>query len=257
MSSGKILANQYIKTTGKDIPTDSSKYANWLLTTEYGCYVDGDIEFKNTEYCKENNSGRIDPTTLDPLPIINAVQEEGFLSFVSEVGPKCVNKVTGVIFDLDQTSGTIKEPSFTQSYPNAECVTECYNVTSTSTRCFDCVQKVLIDDPTICSSIPDVEEASTIMKHAFVCTECLIDKTDSEIIKECINGSGKTKFNSKGESIGFTGVEIVGITLGAAAGFFILVTLIFIIVKFQMRKNERMKVARLESFELAPLKLYT
>jgi hypothetical protein len=176
MLTCKALAERYSQETNIPIPPNSAsgdEKGVWLLTEQWGCLIPGVDGFvADQAECKS----RLDvvPTDGNYKPYLNYLQQEGFLAWVNERGLKCVNGIMGNYYGLDQNTGSAKIPSVSVSQPESQCWGACWNVTTQSEMCFECINQVLTANPSMCPSIDVTNESDeTLIRDAIACHNCI------------------------------------------------------------------------------------
>lgn len=169
------LAAQYVRETSQPIPSPNASIADrsfWLLTESWYCMIEGKLEDAKT--C-DTQSVYVSPYTSIGVPK-TILQEDGFAAWVNERGQKCINRLTGVFW--------IDQPSFTTKQPKTFCVNACYNATSASSACFECVKNALENPannadlgPTACPGLFNGTTITTVdtnlMQQSLACNNCL------------------------------------------------------------------------------------
>jgi hypothetical protein len=191
MTSCKNLAERYAKETSIPIPAsnaDTQLRLDWLLTSEWGCIPPGSSsvnDFKDQAWClvnnnpkpsdvQEPNGSRVQSTLATRPPYLNYLKEEGFLHWVNQRGLQCINRIVGNFFGLNPQTGLSNAPGPSISFPDSQCWGACYNATTSSEMCFECVNSVLSSNPSLCPQIntanPDDEN---LIKDSISCHECI------------------------------------------------------------------------------------
>lgn len=180
MSTCADLARLYATQTGDTIPgpTASTDEKNqWLLTQQWGCY-DTSGTFHDATWCQANNDvppAQTGSSTLGSRPaMINALDENGFLSWVNVRGMQCINRIVGRFYGTNPQTGLVNSPGPSVSPPPSRCWGACQNVTQSSSICFECVAQVLADEPNLC---PDVSTAQDL-QSAVTCQQCIGQQAD-------------------------------------------------------------------------------
>lgn len=180
MTSCQKLAQRYAAETNNPIPASTASVQdrdNWLLTSEWGCIPPGETEFKDTTQCAQDNDPPAPAAPASNLasrpPVLNVYKQEGFLNWVNERGSQCVNKVVGNFFGLNTTTGQANSPGPSVSFPDSQCWGTCFNFTSSSEVCFECVKSTLMRDPSLCPKININDPADeTLIQDSVNCLEC-------------------------------------------------------------------------------------
>jgi len=178
----KHLAQRYAKELSSAIPASNaatSTREDWLLTQEWGCYINGFTGFQTSPTCEDENDPDVDTgsniSTLNVRPpMLNSLKEEGFLDWVNQRGMQCVNKIIGNFYGLDESTGLAKQPSRTEAGPTPQCWGVCYKATTESSMCFECIKNVLLTQPSLCPSINAASSADDSLLHDCIeCHECM------------------------------------------------------------------------------------
>lgn len=181
MSSCKGLAERYASETGKAIPSSDASFDtknNWLYTQEWKCILPGTTKVLDHDQCMLENDRKPPDRPKSDLatrpPVYNYLEEDGFLAWVNERGLKCINGIVGNYYGLNTKTGNSNTPGPSVSPPNSQCWGTCFKATSDSETCFECINQVLLDDPTRCPSInPKNPDDQTLMRDAVSCHECV------------------------------------------------------------------------------------
>ncbi len=182
MSTCKQLAERYATEENKPIPPRTASFEEkqaWLYTAKWGCIPPGESAFvEGLDACKEVND-RPAPTAgssnlASRPPVLNKLQESGFLHWVNQRGYQCINRLTGTFYGLDEKTGLAKVPGPDQSNVDSKCWGACYQATSASDMCVECVVQQLTDDSSLCPQI-DVSDSKNdfLIKEAIACHECI------------------------------------------------------------------------------------
>jgi hypothetical protein len=264
-SSCQKLADRYVAETGKTIPAANAplqERSDWFLTQQWGCILPGETvaDFHPrtssdpaTDFClKNNNAEKSTVGTSNALvrpPVYNYLKEDGFLDWVNQRGMKCINKIVGNFYGLNTATGNVNAPGPSITPPDSQCWGACFEVTSTSEMCFECVNQTLTQNPSLCPAIdiskPDDQE---LVRDAVNCHECIgtqgitnsVGATNETVIDnmtKCLNGTIHPPLST---------ADIVSIVIGA---IFIMVIIIVLAVyyglihpKILKQEQERIKV---------------
>lgn len=266
-TSCQRLAQRYATETGKAIPgNDASTQvkSDWLLTQTWGCILPGKTEFHTNEngFCSQYNNpsapavvkpdadgknGVTPSTALVRPPMLNYLKEEGFLSWVNQRGLQCVNRIVGNFYGFNNQTGSANIPSVSVSPPDSQCWGACFQVTSTSDMCFECVNQVLKSNPKACPQLnPNDPNDETLIQDSVNCHECigtqgtfipLTSTTPNETAMidnmwKCITGS---------VSPGLTTSDIVIIAIACVffAAIVIVLAVYFAVIHPKILKKER------------------
>lgn len=176
-TSCQKLAQMYAADTKNPIPSsDASTQAksDWLLTQEWGCILPGETVFHSNDdgFCTTNNNPEAPPvntsTALVRPPALNYLKEDGFLHWVNQRGMQCVNRVVGNFYGFNYSTGSANIPSVSVSPPDSQCWASCFQATSESAMCFECVKQVVQTDPSRCPGIDP-----NLIQDAVNCQQCI------------------------------------------------------------------------------------
>jgi hypothetical protein len=194
MASCKALAERYAKEESKPIPPPNASLdtkQNWLLVEEWGCIPPGTTTFQDASTCMGDPSkgiaGTNDPEAPPPgptgqirsnlasrPPVLNYLKSEGFLDWVNRRGLQCVNRIVGNFYGLNTTTGQANRPGPSITPHDSQCWGTCYNATTNSEICFECIKSVLIKDPKLCPEIdPHSPADDNLIKESISCHECV------------------------------------------------------------------------------------
>jgi hypothetical protein len=188
MTSCEKLAKRYAAETGQSIPSKTASAevrSDWLLTSEWGCYEKGTTTFHDKTWCLENNNPAVNPaqepngakvhgTLATRPPYLNVLNESGFLAWTNSRGLQCINRIVGNFYGLNIQTGLANVPGPSVSPPNSQCWGACFNATSSSETCFECVNQVLTVSPSLCPDINVHNPADeNIIQESILCHECI------------------------------------------------------------------------------------
>lgn len=187
MSSCAILAQRYVKEvptlpdgSANVIPPANASFADkskWMLISKWGCLIPpATVPEMNQDVCKANEPPFVPTQNVNQRPpVLNYLQETGFLNWVNERGLKCINKITGNYFGLNLATGAVNTPSPSVSPPMAQCWGPCRSVTDTSSMCFECVNQILAQDPALCDNAlnPSNPDDEQLIQQAVSCHTCI------------------------------------------------------------------------------------
>lgn len=182
MSTCKKLAEQYATESGIAIPPITASVEekqNWLLISEWGCIPPGTTTVLTSPACKDQNDKQSDSTnvTVRP-PMLNYLQESGFLHWVNQRGMQCINGMVGRFYGLNTNTGTSNSPGPSVSPPNSRCWGACYLATTESSMCFECVKEVLLADPSVCPALDMHNPANeNMVRDSIGCHECIANQS--------------------------------------------------------------------------------
>jgi hypothetical protein len=180
-TSCKLLAERYAKETGIAIPdanADTQVRLDWLLTSVWGCYPPNGTEFKDKDWCFQNNNlpapktSPISSTLNTRPPYLNYLKEDGFLHWVNQRGLQCVNRIIGNFYGLNPATGLANVPGPTNPFPDSRCAASCQDFTSP--MCTECIYTVLNENPSICPQI-DVnnQDDENLIQESINCHQCI------------------------------------------------------------------------------------
>lgn len=185
-SSCQALAQRYVQETGQALPSATAPTdlrSNWLLTQTWGCVPPGgtypDDFHADLTYCQQfNNPPKAAPgqpnTALTRPPLFNYLEETGFLHWVNQRGLQCVNRIVGNFYGFNAATGNANLPSVSVSPPDSQCWGACFQVTSASDMCFECINQTLLAQPSLCPQLnPANPEDETLIRDAVNCHECI------------------------------------------------------------------------------------
>lgn len=183
-TSCAALAQRYAQETHVPIPLPTDPVdarSAWLLTQTWGCIPPGGTlsDFNaDPNYCQKYNDPPPPPqpasNALVRPPMFNYLKEEGFLHWVNQRGLQCVNRIVGNFYGLNLDTGNANTPSVSVSPPDSQCWGACFQVTSNSDMCFECVNQTLLANPSLCPQLdPSQPEDETLIRDAVNCHECI------------------------------------------------------------------------------------
>lgn len=188
VSSCALLARRYVAEGGPAIPVAEAPTAvrsDWLLTQTWGCIPPGRTlaDFSaDPKVCQATNDPPPPPTTtttttstaLTRPPMFNYLQEAGFLHWVNQRGLQCVNRIVGNFYGLNLATGNANTPGVSVSPPDSQCWGACFQVTSASDTCFECVNQTLTAHPDLCPQLdPTHPDDENLIRDAVNCHECI------------------------------------------------------------------------------------
>lgn len=195
MSSCQSLAKRYVRETGNTVPdATASEEAKqlWLLTQEWGCappgsqpgtFIAADVcigsnvtgaEGVNNKAAPAPSGDNIRSTLATRPPALNVLKEEGFLHWVNQRGFQCINRIVGNFYGLNYNTGLANAPGPSITPPDSQCWGACFNATSDSEMCFECINTVLDQNPSLCPEINVKDPGDeTLIRDAVSCHECV------------------------------------------------------------------------------------
>jgi len=192
MPSCKGLAERYAAEENKPIPPSNASQEvknNWLLIEEWGCIPPGTTEFITRDLCLPDppTGPKIRPGMNDPdpppppasnlgsrPPVLNVYRESGFLAWVNERGLQCINRIVGNFYGLNTETGQANRPGPSTTPPDSQCWGACYNATTDSEMCFECIKTILTNDPSRCPAISATNPADeNLIRDSISCHECI------------------------------------------------------------------------------------
>ena len=181
-TSCQALAERYHKEGNPAIPSSDAKWetkSDWLLTQEWGCIPPGTTEFKDAEYCKTYNNPpapkNSNPSTANTRPpMLNYLKEDGFLHWVNQRGLQCINRIVGNFYGFNSQTGNANVPSVSVSPPQSQCYGACFQATSATEACFECINQTLLSNPSLCPQLnPNNPEDEQLIQDSVNCHECI------------------------------------------------------------------------------------
>lgn len=189
-TSCQALARRYAQESGQPIPLSSDPTAvrsDWLLTQTWGCILPGgtfpadfhpqDPANPLNDFCHVNNNpgkSSSGQTALTRPPVYNYLKEDGFLHWVNQRGLQCVNRIVGNFYGFNSQTGSANVPSVSIAPPDSQCWGACFQVTSDSDMCFECINQTLLANPSLCPQLdPSHPDDETLIRDAVNCHECI------------------------------------------------------------------------------------
>jgi len=188
MSSCQKLAQRYVKETGKSIPAETADYitkSNWLYVQQWGCILPGDAtktfhkndQFDLNGFCYQTNNNSPPAAPASSLkqrpPVLNSLQETGFLAWANQRGLQCINRIVGNFYGLNTDTGLVNAPGPSITPPQNQCWGACQNVTTNSTMCFQCINQVLLANPSLCPINPNNPDDENLIADSISCHNCV------------------------------------------------------------------------------------
>jgi len=178
MSSCRQLAERYASETGNPIPASDANTEvkqNWLLTSNWGCIPPGQTEVLPSVRCFTENDKDDNKTNVAVRPpVLNYLQETGFLHWVNQRGLQCINRMVGTFYGLNTATGLANRPGPSISPPDVQCWGACFQATTASDMCFECVKETLLANPTICPQLDMTNPANeNMVRDSIACHECI------------------------------------------------------------------------------------
>jgi len=189
------LAQRYAAETGKPVPGPDAGFqarSDWLLTQQWGCILPGTTEFHDNKdgFCAQNNdlkappaSGTVGPghpsstipsTVSTRQPYLNYLKEDGFLHWVNQRGMQCVNRLVGNFYGFDTQTGNARTPGLNVTPAPSLCWGACFNASSNSATCFECVNQQLLANPSLCPQLnPNNPDDESLIQDSLLCHECV------------------------------------------------------------------------------------